>query len=188
MLDVLETALLSLIDRLKRKGIRFEEGLTFTEMTAVETDYHFRFPADLRLLLQLGLPVGEHFPDWRHHPEIFEEKQRTLRNGILYDVSQGMWWDAWGKRPDDQEEALMQAAQHFLHAPVMVPVYAHRFLPSTPGKVGNPVFSIMQTDVILYGVDLMHYFENEFFTNEFVLTEEEYAKARRIAYWSDLLD
>src|SRR5436190_13969950 len=40
-------------------------SLTDTEVTAVEAQFHFRFPPDLRAFLQTALPSGEKFPNWR---------------------------------------------------------------------------------------------------------------------------
>lgn len=40
----------------------------------------------------------------------------------------------------------------------MVPVYAHRYLPA--GR-GDPVLSIWQTDIIIYGTNLADYIDDE---------------------------
>ncbi len=44
----------------------------------------------------------------------------------------------------------------------MIPVFAHRMLPSEPHLEGNPVFSVHQTDIIYYGFDLDDYLRHEF--------------------------
>jgi hypothetical protein len=43
---------------MRQKGIAFESGLTAQELEAIEDRYGFRFPADLREFLSLGLPVS----------------------------------------------------------------------------------------------------------------------------------
>lgn len=48
-------------------------------------------------------------------------------------------------------------------APKLIPVAGHRYIPASPCEVGNPIFSVYQTDVIYYGADLWEYLENEFY-------------------------
>lgn len=47
-------------------------------------------------------------------------------------------------------------------APTMVPLYAHRFVPSGRGSSGRPVLSMWGWDVIIYGNDLLDYIGHEF--------------------------
>jgi hypothetical protein len=47
-------------------------------------------------------------------------------------------------------------------APRLIPIYAHRAVPNEPLEAGNPVFSVMQMDIIIYGNDLEQYLHNEF--------------------------
>jgi hypothetical protein len=44
----------------------------------------------------------------------------------------------------------------------LVAVYGHRYIPAEPGLAGNPVFSIHQSDVIVYGSSLASYLAAEF--------------------------
>jgi hypothetical protein len=53
------------LEAMRQKGIAFESGLTAQELEAIEDRYGFRFPADLREFLSLGLPVSDDFPNWR---------------------------------------------------------------------------------------------------------------------------
>jgi hypothetical protein len=46
--------------------------------------------------------------------------------------------------------------------PALVPVYKHRYLPTMPSESGNPVLSVVQTDIIYYGNDLLDWFDYEF--------------------------
>lgn len=65
-------------------------------------------------------------------------------------------------------------------------MYGHRYIPAEPDLPGNPVFSVYQTDVILYGVDLRSYLAAEFgtaTTSETVLPEP-----RRIRFWTELVE
>lgn len=63
-------------------------------------------------------------------------------------------------------------------------MFAHRFIPDTPAAAGNPVFSIVQTDIIHYGSDLADYFAREFG----VPRPSWAAQApKEIPFWSDLV-
>lgn len=48
------------------------------------------------------------------------------------------------------------------NAPRLIPVYGHRYLLAEPCVADNPVFSIWQSDIIVYGKDLRNYFLVEF--------------------------
>lgn len=59
------------------------------------------------------------------------------------------------------QDALRIASDAVRGAPVLIPVHGHRYLPAEPCEGGNPVFSIYQWDIIVYGRDLESYFEAE---------------------------
>jgi hypothetical protein len=50
---------------LKSKEVNIVSGLTNTEILQIESKFNFKFPPDLKLFLQEGLPTGDKFPDWR---------------------------------------------------------------------------------------------------------------------------
>ena len=65
----------------------------------------------------------------------------------------------------------------------MIPVFAHRYLPASPWASGNPVFSIYQTDIIYYGLNLPSYLFAEFgVPNPFPTSDTP----REIEFWSEL--
>lgn len=67
-----------------------------------------------------------------------------------------------------------------------LPIYAHRFIPNSPNELGNPVFSIYQTDIIYYGIDLIDYFSNEFdieVPKSYITVEQP----KVIPFWSELV-
>ncbi|WP_405673351.1 hypothetical protein OG848_28105 [Streptomyces canus] len=83
--------------------------------------------------------------------------------GVLFDVEHNaFWYDGWGERPSDGATALDRAKRHLRVAPVLVPVYAHRYLPAGLGSFGQPVLSRRQTDFIYCGLDLADYMHQEF--------------------------
>lgn len=147
-------------------GIEFGPGLTDAEVAAAELTYSFRFPPDLRQFLQTGLPCGRSFPDWRDGDEAsLREWLDIPRRGILFDVTRnGFWLEEWGTRPTTEAEAEQRVAELVSAAPKLVPIFAHRMIPCEPHQAGNPVFSVHQTDIIHFGVDLRDYLIHEFFT------------------------
>jgi len=161
--------------RLAETGLyRFEPGLTDAEFTRIERDHGFEFADDHRAFLAAGLPVNvppedgqtwaRPWPKWRGGD--VDSLRRQLDwpvEGVLLDVEHNAFWYAgWGERPAEGTVALDVARRHLAEAPVLVPVYAHRYLPAGRGSFGHPVLSIWQTDIIYYGLDLLDYIRQEF--------------------------
>ncbi|WP_202512717.1 hypothetical protein [Streptomyces sp. SID3343] len=148
----------------ERTGAEIAPGLTGAELDEVERDYGIRFAADHRLFLSVGLPTGGSWPDWR------DGNARNLRtrlawpvDGVLFDVENNAFWPAdWGPRPAQLKHAIRSARYQLAKVPQLIPVYGHRYLPGVAGQWGHPVLSIMQTDVVCYGVDLVDWVAVEF--------------------------
>lgn len=159
------------LELLKSQHVVFEEGLSHSEIDHCEQRFQFRFPPDLRAFLQTTLPVGiesesgrDPFPNWRSDDETrLRERLDWPFDGIAFDITNDAFWlDEWGPKPSSLQDALQIARRHVEAAPRLIPVYGHRYLPSEPLLAGNPVFSVYQTDIIFYGIDLWDYFSNEF--------------------------
>lgn len=150
--------------RLRDFTSRFQPGLTNAEFARIEGRFGFEFADDHRAFLAAGLPVGQHWPDWRDGAD--EDLLRSLRwpvDGVLFDVGQNnFWFEGWGERPAEIADALEVARARLVEVPQMVPVYSHRYLPEGRGTYGRPVLSMHQTDIICYGYTLVDYFTNEF--------------------------
>ena len=148
---------------LARHNVQLDDGLTDGELERVEEVLGVRIPPDLRLLLSLRLPVGDGFPDWRNPAsEGIAWRLDGPTSGILFDVKHNrFWYPTWPERPSSFADAIELAKLELAKAPRLIPVCFHRFLPSDPCEFGNPVLSVMQTDIIYYGTDLAEYFENE---------------------------
>jgi hypothetical protein len=144
--------------------VQFEQGLSGEEIVRIEGTYGFRFPPDLAAFLQTALPIGPRFPNWRSGDQAhLREWLSTPLEGILFDIEQnGMWFSAWGNRPESIEHAKRIARKHIDSAPHMIPIFGHRMMPDEPHEAGNPVFSIHQTDIIYFGFDLADYLRAEF--------------------------
>jgi hypothetical protein len=132
--------------------------------------------------------IDPRFPNWREDPAaIIANAREWVLGAFLDDVEDnGFWMDAWGAQPSDVDEALAVAEQHVAAAPLLLPVYAHRFLPAEPNLAGNPVFSVWQaTDTIYYGYNLQNYLRNEFLSGEPDLgTPQDH---RAIRFWSEIV-
>ncbi|HWE60752.1 MAG TPA: SMI1/KNR4 family protein [Chloroflexota bacterium] len=174
-----------LIEWLNARDVLFERGLTDEEVETLQATYHFRFPPDLRKLLQYALPISERFPNWRGRASVLRESINWPAQGIQAEVEHhGFWLPAWGDRPPDAARATDLIRQLLTTAPPLVPVYAHRYMPCEPPLPGNPLFSVVGTDVIYAGCDLA-----SFFAAEFGVPCPDWAAAtpRPIAFWDALI-
>jgi len=181
---------------LLKHGIQFDTGLTEAEIEAIEQLFRFHFPPDLKLFLKYGLPVSENewkFPRWREALHSDKAKNMLIaqlkgpQEGIAFDIKNGFWLDQWGAVPEEISDRLVIFEEQFKAYPKMIPVYSHRYIPSTPLEKGNPIFSIMQTDIIYYGTDLINYFCNEFNLNK-TLFDQPQATPKPIQFWSHLVE
>ena len=173
------------VDAMRDAGIQFAAGLTQNQIEAAEALHDFRFPPDLRAFPEFAVPIGERFPDWRSPgSEFIQDRLSWPAEGICFDVEHNSFWlSDWGPKPDSLQAALARARDAIRAAPFLVPVYSHRYLPAVPCVAGNPVFSVYQTDIIYYGLDLCSYLFAEFkLPNPFPLPESP----RSIEFWGEL--
>jgi hypothetical protein len=139
-------------------------GLSAQELAVAQEASGVAFPPDLCALLTETLPTGSGFPDWRHNPQgAMQEWRDWLVDTIHFDVvNNGFWLPEWQSRPDDRDRSRTVLANYLTEAPMLIPIYGHRAIPNEPLETGNPVFSVMQTDIIVYGRDLADYLVAEF--------------------------
>jgi hypothetical protein len=166
--------------------IQFQPGLTDAECNELDERLGLRFPPDLRSFLQFTLPIqGHRFPNWRDNAaEELASSFENLLHGICFDiVNADFWYPAWGTKPTSDEAACAIPEAALKAAPRFIRIFGHRYIPDTPVEAGNPVFSIVQTDIIWYGFDLADYFSKEFGVPrpEWAATE-----ARSIEFWTEL--
>jgi hypothetical protein len=173
-----------LIMLMRERGIEFDNGLTDVEVKTVETRFGFQFPPDLREFLQLGLPRGMGFPDWRAgRKKTLQESLDMPLEGILFDVEYNEFWlEEWGARPQMVSEAKRIVGDLIADAPQLIPIYIHRMMPDEPHLPGNPVFSVHQADIILYGTDLENYLCAEFGLPANVSAQPD--EIRPIRFWN----
>jgi hypothetical protein len=158
--DLVDDSLAFLVDA----GVQVADGLSRSELDAIQRHFRFEFGPDHRDLLSRAVPVGKGWYDWRAHSE--EHLTAMLRwpiEGLLFDVTSNAFWPAsWGRRPADLTSALEIAERQFTQWPKLVPLFSHRFMPAAPSIPGAPVLSVHQTDVIFSGPNLLDYLRAEF--------------------------
>lgn len=178
---------------LEQAGILFEPGLTAAEIDAIEKMYAFEFPPDLKSFLMFALPVNKGFINWRHaSSETIKERLNWPYEGMRFDVEANTFWlKEWGDKPHDINEAFRILRKAIDEAPLLIPVAGHRYLPASPNEANNPVFSVYQSDIVYYGIDLQDYLENEFSyyfrgPNEFSSPRLDLPK--HISFWTILAE
>lgn len=161
-------------------------GLSDVELAKAQAEAGVAFPSDLCELLTDTLPTGRGFPDWRSRPrEAMNGWRAYLVGGIHFDVLHNDFWPStWPARPDSPVELLQIIEQRLAEAPALIPIYGHRGIPNEPLEAGNPVFSVSQTDIIIYGDDLADYLQHEFHGRD----SSDELPERRIRFWTSMLD
>lgn len=164
-------------------------GLSSDEIASIEAQLGFRVPEDFAYLFQNLQDPGRVFFPWSEFDKRrYDESVAWVLHGIEFDIEKdNLWLERWGKKPDTLPAALEIARKDFATWPKLLPIYAHRFLAAEPCRSGNPVFSIMQTDIIYYGSDLPHYLLNEFIDRDYALHTQA-QNIRRIEIWSDFAE
>jgi hypothetical protein len=109
------------------------------------------------------LEEGPSFYDWIHGDDSIRDALENVVDGLIFDVENNVLWpESWGAKPDTAEEREQRVRALVEAAPKLIPVFEHRFLLAEPTGAGNPVLSIMQSDIIVYGANLHDYFVIEF--------------------------
>ncbi|KAL5705940.1 hypothetical protein ACHQM5_024164 [Ranunculus cassubicifolius] len=199
----------NVIDHLKSCKVPVDEGLSDDEFVSIQSSFNFTFPPDLRSILCEGLPVGPGFPNWRSSST---QQLEILINlpvlGITKEISRGSFWcDAWGDEPEDRNDAINVAKMFLNKAPILVPIYKYCYICSVPNLAGNPVFYIHKGDLRYLGYDVAGFFQQIEFRPKNVIIRPTRVKtsaisvsssvnapawaaksARKIEFWSDLLD
>jgi hypothetical protein len=203
-----------------QQGARWLGGLEEEQIVALEHAWGLRFPPDYRLFLRRLHAVDRPmrlvdygngattptprdvpaFPNWLTDGDILGAGREALVSGIQFDVEHAdVWRPDWGPRPATVEARAQRVQELVEAAPRLIPVHSHRYLLAEPCQAGNPVFSIVQTDIIVYGADLRGYFLDEFADllgldqdatrrDVNIATQARYHEFMAIPFWWDLLE
>lgn len=165
-----------------QQGTRWLNGLSEQDIAAIEELYSLRFPPDYRLFLKLlhsvdrpltgvryrhdrqMIPItAPSFYNWQVDTVAIQQAYDWLVEGLWFDVQyNNLWPQTWGVKPVQIEAQETQVRALVKAAPKLIPVFGHRYLLAEPCQAGNPVLSIYQSDIIIYSIDLRHYFLTEF--------------------------
>lgn len=178
-----------LIHRLEKTGLHFRPGLTEDEAQKIEETYAVRLPDSLRKLYSIAVPTAdERFPDWTNFsPENTEAIRTRMREPYVWlekDVENGYWVPCWGEKPTDKAERDARLSEVLAHAPVLLPLFGHRYLPAVEGVEDSPVLSSVGCDTIFYGSSLTEWLKIEFLSSSHSIPSE---KAKNVPFWSDLI-
>jgi len=173
----------------KRQPVTYGQGgMSEAEIANVEEQLDLLLPDDFKYLLQNMKDTGNvMFPWQKFDKEAYDDLMNWVLQGIEFDIEKNAFWleNRWGPRPAELENCLKVLRNDFPSWPKLLPLMGHRFLPAEPCLADNPVFSIMQTDIIYYGSNLASYLILEF------IPGQDHAEnirdiSRNIPVWSAL--
>lgn len=111
---------------LRDREIELAPPLSDAELLRVEQKFGISFAADHAAMLQLAVPVGPQWPDWREDDDWLRERLAWPVDGVLFDVeNSGFWLERWGPRPSRVRDAVRVARTQLADWPQPVPIYSH---------------------------------------------------------------
>lgn len=149
---------------------------------------------------EVALREASSFCNWSTDSDDPRRAFEWLVEGLAFDVHNNtLWLPSWGEKPSAREQQTARVRALVEQAPKLVPVYRHRYLLAEPCAAGNPVLSVWQSDIVVYGSNLREYFLAEFrdllgVTDRGVgwslpeYPDELYERDRRIPFWGALLE
>src|SRR4051794_37577350 len=103
------------------------------------------------------------FYDWRTDRDEIRKALDWAAEGVALDVERhGLWLSEWGEKPASSADQLRVLKKQVQESSPLIPVFGHRYLVADVPEPGNPVLSIWQGDVVVYGEDLRAYLLREF--------------------------
>lgn len=111
----------------------------------------------------MALEEGPSFYNWLTDTPALEARFAWLWEGLQFDVEHNdLWLPSWGPKPVTLEAQKTRVRELVEEAPRLIPVFEHRYLLAEPCAAGNPVFSVWQSDIVVYGATLRDYLPFEF--------------------------
>lgn len=159
-----------MIEKLKGAGIPFEAGLRDEEFDRIESTFGFRFPSEIRSFLACGLPIGNHFYNWRDlsaaNVKRFHDFSLSIEDAFRFDLEnngddlRAMLGDRFSEI-EDQEQYAKAVLDYLHHSTKLIPFYAHRCF--FDGMDNMPIVSFWQpVDSVFCGENFEDYLETEF--------------------------
>lgn len=164
------------------------KGVSSSEMSSIEDQLELTLPPDFKFLFEnVSDPDNVLFPWSNFSMDKYGESIARVWSGVAFDIEHNtVWLTLWGDKPTTLEEALEIAQRDYQSWPKLLPISGHRFLPAEPSLPDNPVFSIVQTDIIYYGKNLADYLLQEFCPPPRL--QSDCGVARKIPIWSDFAE
>ena len=196
-------------------GTRWLSGLTDSEIDGVERQWGLRFTDDSRLFLRkMHAPdrlmfeayyqgntrvegAAPSFFNWLEDCDAIRAALRRPAEGLAFDFAHNdLWFDEWGSRPSDEEEAALRFEALTKAAPQLVPVLGHRYIVEADVPNGYVVLSVHQSDIIVYASNLRDLLLSDL--GKLVgqpdgrrpgsVSEVEYRAAMRIPFWGRFIE
>jgi hypothetical protein len=109
------------------------------------------------------LEEGPSLFNWLADDKALEDRFARLWEGLQFDVEHNILWPvSWGEKPAALEEQRRRVRELVEAAPRLIPIFGHRYLLAESCAPGNPVLSVYQSDIIVYGANLRNYLLVEF--------------------------
>ena len=178
-----------IISLYEEANIKVEKGLSNKQLELAEEYYKVIFPPDLKELLGAIRPTQSFF-DWSDFSEtnvnLLNERLTWPIVGALFDVENNNFWlKSWGEKPSGLEDKLLIAKKQMEAVPKLIPIMGHRYIPSEPNETDNPIYSVYQMDIVIYGENLWEYFELEFRKKQY--SDIEFSLIKEVLFWHDII-
>ena len=146
-----------------RANVLLDEGPTPSEIRQIERRLRFEFNTDHRRLLETVQPAGT---GWLHCKKDSVEHIRVALDwpleGLLFDAENNDFWpDGWCPKLASTSDQSRIATEHIETWPTLIPLTGIGTCQRRQRLPGAPVFSGYQSDVIVYGRDLLEYLQHE---------------------------
>lgn len=176
---------------LKNYCDRYEKGLEESEITEIERVYGVTFPKTLKDFLRIGVPISENdwgFPNWRDlsnkNIEIISKRINAPYEWLKIDVlKHGFWQKSWGECPKTLKETENKYMQIIENAPILLPIYSHRYMPVIDGEDDPPIISSVGRDTVCFANNLSDYIKRELCSE----CTHQYYDIQNIPFWSDII-
>lgn len=181
-----------------QKDTKWAGGLSDDQLASAEKFFGHPFPDDFKLFLKTlhtttqpprrpregKLVPAPGFHDWVNEKEALRQAFAAPVEGLLFDVEHnGLWLAEWGAKPQSARERQAVVRREASNSSPLIPIFGHRYLVATPKESGNPVLSINQSDVIVYGDDLRSYLLRELADLINVSAEQPAKSAKNVRLW-----
>ncbi len=172
---------------MKKDEIKYERGMSESELYNVEKIYEIKFPLSLKEYLMKSLPISKGFYNWRDCTDENINYIKKIMNRPLMDLYESIedifWSDNWGTIVEDEKKVDL-IKEKIKSAPKLIPVFSHRYMPMID-EDNPPIISVSDIDVIYYGENLCDYLDIEFGNK--LQNEIDFEKISYIRFWSDIM-